>query len=399
MEFDSTIHTETIIRAIGGDIDAESELFRLYANTIVFHVSNLVDDVQDREDVFQEVALAVHRSISKLKSPYAFSAWLNKLIVNVCYKFNTKNSRRKSFAAPIEQAEYIAETNEDSLPDVSAEKHEMSEVMYDILQKLPDSQREAVFLYYFDGLKYREIGKLLGITKSTVATNILKGKKNIIKMMEEAGLDNMLIEKEKDKKMEGTPLGAMIASGFEYGINHTVVQADANTFVNVASNAASNVISSHTPIAGIGKALIAKSWVSVVAASVAGACVLGVTGVVIFHQPPAPAPEPAVQPPAVTEPAAFIPDTHISMTSADFPQNTEYSNVNPESIELKFNSEPDSAVEAWSIAGNDGAVVGSGTGTIATTDGLANGEYRITFKITNESGATATAARTFYIYE
>jgi RNA polymerase sigma-70 factor (ECF subfamily) len=48
---------------------------------------------------------------------------------------------------------------------------------------LPDAQRSAIYLRYFEELSYKEIAEIMAVETATVGTNIMKAKKNIAKAL------------------------------------------------------------------------------------------------------------------------------------------------------------------------------------------------------------------------
>lgn len=55
------------------------------------------------------------------------------------------------------------------------------------LLKLPQFQREALILYYYSGLKIREIAVMTGVSASTVKSRLRQGTEKLKKGMEEDG--------------------------------------------------------------------------------------------------------------------------------------------------------------------------------------------------------------------
>ena len=53
------------------------------------------------------------------------------------------------------------------------------------LQKLPEIQREALILYYYSGMKIREIAVITGVSNSTVKSRLRQGAEKLKKSMEE----------------------------------------------------------------------------------------------------------------------------------------------------------------------------------------------------------------------
>lgn len=55
------------------------------------------------------------------------------------------------------------------------------------LQKLPEIQREALILYYYNGMRIREIAGITGVSASTVKSRLRQGVGKLKKSMEEDG--------------------------------------------------------------------------------------------------------------------------------------------------------------------------------------------------------------------
>jgi RNA polymerase sigma factor (sigma-70 family) len=70
----------------------------------------------------------------------------------------------------------LVEKNENAMPYKVAEKSLTSGVRIEAINKLPKARRQAIVMHYYDDMSYKEIGKALGISVSTVSTNILRAK-------------------------------------------------------------------------------------------------------------------------------------------------------------------------------------------------------------------------------
>jgi RNA polymerase sigma-70 factor (ECF subfamily) len=179
----------TIEDAAGGDEAAFNELIAIFSNTIQFHCSNLVANKEDTEDAAQEVKLQIFRTIRTLKSPYAFSAWLKRLIVNVCYRYNDKTLRRTDYAKlPLEAASNVADERSDSLPEGYALEQDRNAKLYELIEKLPPVQRSTLIMYYYKGLPQKKIAGILKTTNRTVSSNMWKAKRNLKAMLEREDL-------------------------------------------------------------------------------------------------------------------------------------------------------------------------------------------------------------------
>jgi len=82
-----------------------------------------------------------------------------------------------------DQGEYESEVADDKVDLVKETvRNEVSERVQKALMRLPDKYRLALYLYYFEDLKYEEITEDLNLPVNTVRTHIKRGKE---KMKEE----------------------------------------------------------------------------------------------------------------------------------------------------------------------------------------------------------------------
>ena len=75
----------------------------------------------------------------------------------------------------------------DQLPDIEDENQKNIEIRIDIeraLEQLPEEIKEIVILYFFQGLKQKEIADLLNIKLSLVKYRVSKAKELLAKQLE-----------------------------------------------------------------------------------------------------------------------------------------------------------------------------------------------------------------------
>ncbi len=157
---------KTVQRAMAGDRGAFGELYNEYALDLYCFALSICKNPQDAQDSVQETALAVFKSISTLKNPDKFKAYLFTSLSNTCKKKMGKLQPQAEFY----DTGYTDSEIEFSIPVRMA------------LEKLDSTSREILMLSVVGGFRSHEIGKMLNMPSATVRT---KQKRAIEKMREE----------------------------------------------------------------------------------------------------------------------------------------------------------------------------------------------------------------------
>ena len=167
-------------KAMQGNKDALQELCRAVAQDILFSTSRILSNQSDAEDAAQETLIRLCTNIQKLNDPKAFGAWLGRIITNESRRVMMKNSRNDNVVSLNDYYENIEEENEDFLPQEFAMKQEDRVYVIEIVDKLPDRQREAITLHYYNGLSVSETAMAMQV-KHQVVSRYLKLARDRIK--------------------------------------------------------------------------------------------------------------------------------------------------------------------------------------------------------------------------
>jgi RNA polymerase sigma factor (sigma-70 family) len=120
----------------------------------------------DAEDVVQEAVLRAYLSLSQLRDPARFEAWL------CCIAINTAKMALRRRAVEVRA---LAAPNGNVLLDGRSEagdEREVLDLVRDAVDLLPRGQRDAVLLHYVDGLSCNEIAALLGSSPGAVRVRL-----------------------------------------------------------------------------------------------------------------------------------------------------------------------------------------------------------------------------------
>lgn len=144
------------------------KLYDQYVGLIQFIARKYLHQQQDADDVVQEVFTRFFRERGKLKKPEAVKSWLAIAARNLAI-----DHLRKQQKAPVE----LTEANEPVQTELrTAVDVELSiALVRETLTVLAaGGKAEELRLYYLDGLKTAEIAARLGVSVSTVTTNLTR---------------------------------------------------------------------------------------------------------------------------------------------------------------------------------------------------------------------------------
>jgi RNA polymerase sigma-70 factor (ECF subfamily) len=174
--------------AIHGDTAAFEEICAAKRRELYITALTMLGSKEDAEDAVQDTMLSMYRSIGKLQKPKAFNSWIHRILHDSCVNIIRKKERQLR-ANPLSEEiiEVVADLDVHLEPERALTDLEMSAEVYEAIRFLPEKSREALLLYYFGDLKYREIAEVTGTSIKTVSTNLMYAKKILKNQLKEYG--------------------------------------------------------------------------------------------------------------------------------------------------------------------------------------------------------------------
>jgi RNA polymerase sigma factor (sigma-70 family) len=125
----------------------------------------------DAEDIMQAVFLKAIAKASSLREPARVRAWLLQVARHACVDFHRKRK----------QAEPLLEEPPTSPPRGTVP----CERLHEAIQRLPQSYREAIVLYYLDGRNCLSVAASLGITEAAVRQRLVRARGMLHDLLQE----------------------------------------------------------------------------------------------------------------------------------------------------------------------------------------------------------------------
>ncbi|MFC5625728.1 RNA polymerase sigma factor [Algoriphagus winogradskyi] len=141
---------------------------------IIYKVANsYCKDEDDREDLIQEIILQLWKAFPSFNPNFKLSTWMYRIALNVAISNYRKTRKRNQIIQPLsETAIYLAEDK--------SEANEKRDLLQSLIKELKEVDR-ALILLYLDGYLYPEIGEVLGLSESNVATKLSRIKQQLKK--------------------------------------------------------------------------------------------------------------------------------------------------------------------------------------------------------------------------
>ncbi len=132
---------------------------------------------QDAEDVMQIVFLKLLKNNPVFESEEHRRSWLVRVTVNEC---------RRLFVSPWRKVQLT-----DQMPGEKEKAWEPREdsLILEAVMKLPRKYRIPVYLYYYEDYSVAEMSRLLDRKVSTLQSQLMRARKLLRKLLEEAGYD------------------------------------------------------------------------------------------------------------------------------------------------------------------------------------------------------------------
>ena len=183
MSVDKQVETDAalVARTCNGDQAAFSQLIDRHHDTVLHLVrrtlGNGVGGDEPARDLTQEALLNAYLSLDKLRDPARFRPWLCGIALNLCRSYlRSRQTRLVSWEALQGGVTFESLPFHVPGPAEVVEALDLHRTVLSAIDELSLKNREAVLLFYFEGLRLREIATLLGISLTAVKSRLHKSR-------------------------------------------------------------------------------------------------------------------------------------------------------------------------------------------------------------------------------
>jgi RNA polymerase sigma-70 factor (ECF subfamily) len=186
--FSITLNTDQILiqEYVSGDRErAATEFVRRHQQFVYSVAYRYLRSQDDADDAAQETFIRALKNLHKFRGESSLNTWLYRITMNVCTNIQRKK-RVKEFFGLDDVSDTIA--SDESTPAEQYEDSDFEKRFKELLNQLPEKQRETFALRYFDELSYEEISQILGTSVGGLKANYFQAVKKLAVLLKNSDL-------------------------------------------------------------------------------------------------------------------------------------------------------------------------------------------------------------------
>jgi RNA polymerase sigma-70 factor, ECF subfamily len=160
-----------------------AEVYMAYSAAIHSYAYRLLGNQEDADDVTQEVFIRAHDRLEQLRDRARLRPWLYRIATNLCMDQLRRRARtRRIFGVPVTidagpdsgdtGPHEIAQPGSTQGIDGVAERDHIARA----LRRMPPKYATCLILHSAQGLSYREVAEVLGITPGAAAVRLVRAR-------------------------------------------------------------------------------------------------------------------------------------------------------------------------------------------------------------------------------
>jgi RNA polymerase sigma-70 factor (ECF subfamily) len=175
---------QLVQRLKGGDPKALDELFRLHRDAAFGIAFRLVGNREDALDVVQEAFIHVMRGIETFRGQSSLRTWLYRIVTHAGLDYRRWRAVRAMGSLDSEVAiEPAAGGPRQQTPQEDAQANDLTRAIEKALDNVSEKNRAALVLFAIEGMSYKEIADVLGISVGTVMSRIFNARARLKELL------------------------------------------------------------------------------------------------------------------------------------------------------------------------------------------------------------------------
>lgn len=156
-----------VLGAQSGQVSAVEQLLKIWYPKLLRYATHQLGNKDAAQDVVQETAITVARTIRKLKDPVAFPKWAYQILHRRGVDYQRREIRRRNRETPVSSPH-----NVDIAAESAGDQQEDGMLIQNALKGLGELSYNVIHLHYLHGLSVKEIATICDIPEGTVKSRL-----------------------------------------------------------------------------------------------------------------------------------------------------------------------------------------------------------------------------------
>jgi RNA polymerase sigma factor (sigma-70 family) len=173
---------------IGEVLKGNTNAFALLVNRHKDNVFNLAIRIcgnrEEAEEIAQDAFLKVYRALNEFRQKSSFATWLYRIVYNTSISY--LRARRREVLSleefPADATDFIGCSESEE----TAEREYRNALVNFALQRLNESDRAIVTLFYYEEMSHSEIAEITGISKENIKIRLHRARKKMLEDIEKS---------------------------------------------------------------------------------------------------------------------------------------------------------------------------------------------------------------------
>jgi RNA polymerase sigma-70 factor (ECF subfamily) len=172
-------------RFLSGDNQGLGELVEMYNHSLILFINGYVNDYFVSEDLAADTFMEIFIKRYQFKETARLKTWLFRIGRNNAYDYLRKQSR--TYTIGLDDAGDIIDSKAAGNPEETLLTNERNRALHEAMSVLHEDYRHVLYLIYFEGMGYDEVGSVLRKSNRQVKNLAYRAKKSLKSRLEEGG--------------------------------------------------------------------------------------------------------------------------------------------------------------------------------------------------------------------
>jgi RNA polymerase sigma-70 factor (ECF subfamily) len=166
-----------------GDAKALDELYRRHREAAYGIAYRLVGSREDALEVVQEAFIHVMRGIQTFRGQSSFRTWLYRIVTHAALDYRRWRALRVADSLDSDTSTEPVAQASDRSPQEAAADRDLGAAIDKALSNISEKNRAALILFAIEGMPYKEVADVLGISIGTVMSRIFNARQRLRELL------------------------------------------------------------------------------------------------------------------------------------------------------------------------------------------------------------------------